>query len=143
MKLLLKRRFKGESYTIGSLYIDGKYFCDTIEDRDRGLRQDMSLAKILETKVMHKTAIPTGVYSVIVNMSPSKKRMLPRLSDVPGFSGILIHRGNTEDDSSGCILVGENKVKGKVINSTQYENRLVEILTDAQNQNEIIEIEIV
>jgi hypothetical protein len=140
MKLSLKRRFKGESYTIGSLYIDGVYFSDTIEDKDRGLRQDMSLAKILETKVMHKTAIPTGAYSVIVNMSPAKKRMLPRLLDVPGFSGILIHRGNTEDDSSGCILVGENKVEGKVINSTQYENRLVEILTGAQNRTEEIEI---
>jgi hypothetical protein len=64
-------------------------------------------------------------------MSPAKKRMLPRLLDVPGFSGILIHRGNTKSDSSGCILVGENKVKGKVINSTQYEKRLVEMLTEA------------
>jgi hypothetical protein len=79
---------------------------------------------------------PTGNYRVIVNLSPAKKRMLPRLLDVPGFSGILIHRGNTKSDSSGCILVGENKVKGKVINSTQYEKRLVEILTEAQERGE-------
>jgi hypothetical protein len=143
MRLNLKRRFRGENYTVGSLYVNDEYFCDTLEDRDRGLTQDMSIAKIVETKVMHKTAIPTGAYSVIVNMSPAKKRMLPRLLEVPGFSGILIHRGNTEDDSSGCILVGENKVKGKVINSTQYELKLVEILTDAQNRNEEIIIEIV
>jgi hypothetical protein len=69
--------------------------------------------------------------------------MLPRLSDVPGFSGILIHRGNTKNDSSGCILTGENKVKGKVINSTRYEKRLVEILTEAQERGEEIRIEIV
>jgi hypothetical protein len=65
-----------------------------------------------------------------------KRRMLPRLSDVSGFSGILIHRGNTKHDSSGCILVGENKVKGKVINSTGYEKRLVKILTQAQERGE-------
>jgi hypothetical protein len=140
MKLTLKRRFRGEAYTIGSLYIDGVCFCDTLEDKDRGLRQDMSLLEISKIKVMHKTAIPTGEYKVIVNMSPSKKRLLPRLLGVPGFDGILIHRGNTEDDSSGCILVGQNKIKGMVINSTPYELKLVEILTAAQNRNEEITI---
>jgi hypothetical protein len=92
----------------------------------------MSLSEISAKKVMHQTAIPTGEYQIIVNLSPAKKRMLPRLLDVPGFEGILIHRGNTEDDSSGCILVGENKVKGKVINSTQYEEKLVKLLTDVE-----------
>jgi hypothetical protein len=94
----------------------------------------MPLDEIKRIKIPHETAIPTGVYKVIVNMSPSKKRMLPRLLDVPGFSGILIHRGNTKHDSSGCILVGENKVKGKVINSTQYEKRLVEILMNTKEE---------
>jgi hypothetical protein len=122
----------GKDYTIGSLYVDGEYFCDTLEDTDRGLTQEMPLEEIRRIKIPHETAIPTGVYRVIVNMSPAKKRMLPRLLDVPGFSGILIHRGNTKNDSSGCILVGENKVKGKVINSTQYEKKLVEILTDTE-----------
>jgi hypothetical protein len=134
MKLLLERRFKGENYTIGSLYVNGVYFCDTLEDKDRGLKQSTPLSVIQKTKVMHKTAIPTGYYRVIVNMSPSKKRMLPRLIDVPGFDGILMHRGNTADDSSGCVLVGENKVKGKVINSTQYEEKLVKLLTNAVEQ---------
>jgi hypothetical protein len=128
MELRLQRRFLGKDYTIGSLYVDGEYFCDTLEDTDRGLTQDMPLEEIRRIKIPHETAIPTGVYRVIVNMSPAKKRMLPRLLDVPGFSGILIHRGNTKSDSSGCILVGENKIKGKVINSTQYEKKLVEML---------------
>jgi hypothetical protein len=130
MELRLQRRFLGKDYTIGSLYVDGEYFCDTLEDTDRGLTQEMPLEEIRRIKIPHETAIPTGVYQVIVNMSPAKKRMLPRLLDVPGFSGILIHRGNTKSDSSGCILVGENKVKGKVINSTQYEKKLVEMLTE-------------
>jgi hypothetical protein len=88
----------------------------------------MALPEIQKRKVMHKTAIPAGTYKMIVDISPSKKRLLPRLLNVPGFEGILIHRGNTEDDSSGCIIVGENKVVGKVINSTKYELELVERL---------------
>jgi hypothetical protein len=83
---------------------------------------------------MHQTAIPTGTYKVIVNISPAKQRLLPRLLDVPGFEGILIHRGNTDADSSGCILVGENKIVGKVINSTKYELALVDLL---KNEKEI------
>ena len=128
MKLLLTRTAKRPTYTIGKLYIDGEYFCDTLEDADRGLRQDMPLSEIKRIKVANETAIPTGTYNVIVNMSPKFGRMLPRLMNVAGFDGILIHRGNTDKDTSGCILVGENKVVGKVINSTTYENVLVEIL---------------
>jgi hypothetical protein len=152
MELILHRRFLGGEYTIGSLYIDGERFCDTLEDVDRGLSQSMSPDEIRKIKIPHETAIPTGEYRVIVNLSPAKKRMLPRLLDVPGFSGILIHRGNTKNDSSGCILVGElppplwggagGEVKGKVINSTVYEKRLVEILTEAQENGETIEIKI-
>ncbi|MDR2409697.1 MAG: DUF5675 family protein [Bacteroidales bacterium] len=139
MKLLLKRIAKKESYTIGKLYIAGEYFCDTIEDTDRGLTQDMPFSEIKRIKVKDKTAIPVGTYRMIVNVSPSKKRLLPRLLNIPGFEGILIHRGNTEDDSSGCIIVGENKAVGKVINSTGYELKLVEILKNKKD----ITIEIV
>jgi hypothetical protein len=80
---------------------------------------------------------------VIVNRSPKFKRELPRLLDVPHFEGVLIHRGNTAEDSAGCILVGENKVKGQVINSTQYEKELVKRLEFAIKKGEEVEIEII
>ena len=143
MKLLLRRIAKRPTYTIGKLYIDGKYFCDTLEDTDRGLKQDTPLSEIRKIKVPSRTAIPTGTYKVIVNKSPKFGRMLPRLLNVPGFEGILIHRGNSDKDSSGCVLLGENKVVGRVINSTKYEIKLVDILTKVQSSGEDITIEIV
>lgn len=143
MKLKLKRRFFAEEYTIGTLSIDGVRFCDTLENKNRDHNKDGDLNDPGEGKVYAKTAIPFGTYKVIVNRSPKFKRELPRLLDVPHFEGILIHRGNTAKDTAGCILVGENKVKGKVINSTHYETKLVEILTAVQNRHEQIDIEIV
>lgn len=140
MRIEVKRIAKRSTYTIGKMYIDGNYFCDTLEDVDRGINQKDSLNTIKKIKVAGATAIPTGAYKVIVNMSPKFQRNLPRLIDVPGFEGILIHRGNTDKDTAGCILVGENKVVGKVINSTVYEKKLVNIL---QNTKEDITITIV
>lgn len=136
MKLRLVRRFKGDTYTIGSLSVNGEKFCDTLEDRVRNLAGG-------EAKVPGETAIPEGRYKVIVNRSPKFGRDLPRLLDVPMFEGVLIHRGNTDEDSAGCILVGENKVKGKVINSTPYEERLVALCKAALAGGETIEIEVV
>jgi len=117
MKITLKRRYFAEGYTIGTMFLDGVRFCDTLEDRVRDLSH--------EKKIPNETAIPAGTYDVVVNLSPKLGRELPRLLNVPYFEGILIHRGNTDKDTSGCILVGENKVKGKVINSTGYEIELV------------------
>ena len=130
IKLKLKRIYKGLKYTIGKLFIDDEYFCDTIEDTDRGLKSSMSIEYIKKKKVYAKTAIPTGTYKIEMTYSNKFKRVLPLLVDVKGFSGIRIHRGNTEIDSSGCIIVGENKVKGKVINSTRYEIALVNKLSN-------------
>lgn len=134
MKLELNRIAKKPLYTIGRLFVDGKYFCDTLEDRCRDLDK--------EEKVMHETAIPTGTYEVVVNVSARFERKLPLLLDVPYFSGIRIHRGNTDKDTSGCILVGENKQPGRVINSTSYELRLTEILERAMLSGEKITIEV-
>lgn len=134
MLLELNRIAKKPLYTIGKLFVDGKYFCDTLEDRCRDLDK--------ERKVMHETAIPEGTYEVIVNVSVKFRRKLPLLLDVPHFSGIRIHRGNTNKDTSGCILVGENKQSGRVINSTPYELRLTEILEKAMLSGERITIKI-
>lgn len=142
MKLKLQRVARKAAYTIGKLYIDDKYFCDTLEDTDRLLKQSDSLSLIKSKKIPGQTAIPTGTYKVIINKSPKFGRLLPRLLDVPGFDGILIHRGNTDKDSAGCILVGENKVVGKVLNSTTYEVKLVDILTKVQSNKEEITITI-
>ena len=142
MKLLVDRFYKGTKYTVGKLYIDGKYICDTMEDKDRSLTQDTTLDEIKKKKVYGQTAIPTGTYKIVVNNSPKFKRNLPRLLNVPGFDGVLIHRGNTHEDSAGCILVGENKLVGKVVNSTKYEKLIIELLTAAQNRNEEITITI-
>lgn len=134
MFLKLNRIAKKPLYTIGRLFVDGKYFCDTLEDRCRDLDK--------EEKVIRETAIPAGTYEVIVNVSAKFKRKLPLLLDVPYFSGIRIHRGNTDKDTSGCILVGENKKSGRVINSTGYELKLTEILERAMLAGEKITIEI-
>ena len=129
MRLILKRLYLKTDYTIGKLYMDGKYFCDPLEDQVRDLTK--------ERKIPGRTAIPAGVYEIVVNVSPRFKRKLPRLLDVPGFDGILIHRGNTAEDTAGCILVGENRERGKVINSTRYEVQLTGILERAQEKGEI------
>ncbi len=125
MKLTLKRIALKPAYTIGKLYIDGQYFCDTLEDTVRAPG----------IKVPGQTAVSAGTYKVQVTPSPRFKRNLPRLFDVPNFEGVLIHRGNTAADSSGCILVGENKEIGKVINSTKYELELTSLLS---KQNKVI-----
>ena len=135
MLIEVKRRFKGPQYTIGFMYIDGRYFCDTLEDRVRDLAK--------ESKIKHETAIPEGEYKVIVNRSPRFKRDLPRLLNVPQFEGILIHAGNTQHNTSGCILVGENKIKGRLINSKPYETRLVQLLKSVQAKKEEIIIRII
>lgn len=142
MDLRLKRIAKRDGYTIGRLYIDGERFCDTLEDTDRGLRQEYGPAACKAGKRHGATAIPTGRYQVTLKVqSPrfSKKKQyafcngyLPRLINVPAFEGILIHIGNTPKDTEGCILVGENKVVGQVVNSTQTFKRLYERLKTAK-----------
>lgn len=146
MKLLLKRIAKKSAYTIGKLYIDGQYFCDTIEDKDRGLTQNMSLDAIKRIKVANETAIPTGTYKVTLNVVSPKygskdfykknanKGRVPRLLNVPGYEGVLMHCGNTAQDSSGCVIVGRNKAVGKVLESKETFTALYKVLQSAKDE---------
>lgn len=116
----LKRVAKKETYTIGKLHTQNGYLCDTLEDRVRKGK-----------KVNGTTAIPEGTYRVILTMSPRFKRLLPLLVDVPGFDGVRIHGGNDERDTEGCVLPGENKVVGKVLNSKYYEKLIIQKIKKA------------
>lgn len=152
MKILLKRIARKDNYTIGNLYIGNVFFCNTLEDKDRGLTSQMSISEIELKKVYGKTAIPTGTYKIdMTTVSPKfkdrvwakpYKGILPRLIDVKGYSGVLIHVGNDQEATSGCILVGENRIKGKVINSTATFYELMTVLLKAQNAGETIELTI-
>lgn len=154
MNILVKRVAKKASYTIGKMYINGVYFCDTCEDTDRGLTQYMSLAEIKRKKIYSRTAIPTGTYNVTMNViSPrfSKRDFykkncdggrVPRLLNVPGFDGVLIHVGNSAADSNGCLLVGKNSQVGKVLNSTNTFLALYKKLKEASLKGEKITITI-
>ena len=144
MKLTLKRIARKEGYTIGRLYIDDAYFCDTLEDTDRGLEQAMPLDMIKRIKVKGETAIPTGTYELSMrHISPKYSRkkafaftggVMPRLLNVPGYEGVLIHSGNTAADSEGCILVGENKAVGKVLNSMATFKALWAVLNQRKSE---------
>ena len=132
MHIVLTRKFKRPLYTIGTLAVDGEYFCDTLEDPVRPAGQ----------KVPGQTAVPAGVYEAVLTLSPRFKRVLPLLLDVPGFTGVRIHAGNTAEDTQGCILVGWNTEKGRITSSRLTEDALVTRLKRAQDEGEKIYVEI-
>lgn len=149
MELKLRRIAKKNGYTIGKLSIDGKYFCDTLEDSDRELSSSMSLDVLKKKKLAHITAIPTGRYEVTMSViSPrlSKSKFyqqfgggrVPRLLNVPAFDGILIHCGNTAKDTDGCILIGKNTKVGMVLDSRQTYTNLYPLLEAASKRKEKI-----
>lgn len=127
MRLLLTRVFFLPDRTIGRLFIDDIYFCDTLEDKNRDINHNGKFDNE-ESKVYGETCIPFGEYEVKVTYSPKFKRELPILLDVPNFEGIRIHRGNYIKDTLGCILVGDINKDNNLINSTKTENNLVSIL---------------
>lgn len=142
MDLLLERKYLKKDYTIGVLSIDGKYFCDVLEDTVRDINKD-GIFNCGEFKIKGHTAIPYGEYEIAITYSPKFKRELPLLLNVPNFDGIRIHRGNSRNDTSGCLLTGENKEKGKVVNSTKYEIELTNRIKTAINKKEKVTIKIV
>jgi len=122
MKLHLKRIALKETYTIGKLYVDDVFLCNSLEDKVRPQGE----------KVFGETAIPAGTYSVIYNYSPRFKRKLPRLLNVPMFDGILIHNGSNASHSHGCILVGKNTFKGGLTDSTNMMNVLCDKISKSK-----------
>jgi hypothetical protein len=132
MEILVKRIFKG-SYTIGHMYIDDAYFCDTLEDKVRIVNNDCSM------KVYGETAIPEGYYKVEMMWWNKHQNWYPHIMNVPCFEGILIHSGTVIEDTQGCILVGRNKEKGKVVGGMLCMDRLREILKDQKDINIKIE----
>lgn len=137
MELKLERIARKSTYTIGKMYINGEYFCDTIEDVDRGLKQTDDLNKISSVKVKGQTAIPTGEYIVTKTFSTRFKRNMYLLNNVPGFEGIRIHAGNTEKDTEGCLILGKNKAVGKVLESRDTVNAFEKILDKVISKEQI------
>lgn len=135
MKLTIKLLANRPTYSISKLYIDDVYFCDVLEDTQRGLKQTDDLQVIKSKKVYGDTAIPRGTYKITMDVVSNKFKSrswakpyggkLPRLLDVPGYEGVLIHPGNTSKDTLGCILVGKNNIVGQVTNSVNTFHTLM------------------
>ena len=153
MLITVDRKYKKSDYTIGNLYIDGKWFCNTLEDADRGLDSSMSEDMIRTLKKPSITAIPRGTYEITLDViSPKYSKIpfyqqvcngkVPRLLNVKGFDGILIHAGNSADHSSGCLLVGYNKSRGQVLTSKEVFKNLYKQLQDRKDKGEKITITI-
>lgn len=153
MKLKIDRAWNKDTYTISRLFVDGKRFYESLEDKDRGLKQTDSLDHIRKVKVPGETAIPSGTYEITLNVVSPKYRAIkwyrdlcggrmPRLLNVPGFDGILIHPGSTALDSAGCILCGRNTAKGKLTSSRDTFKSLYKMMEEAADRGEKITIEI-
>ena len=153
MELKVKRVKRLSNCTIGRLTINGVYVCDTLEDKDRGLKQTDSLATIRGIKVNGQTAIPTGKYNITLNVYSPKfgakpyyktlcKGKLPRLLSVPGFDGVLIHRGVNDSHTAGCILVGKATSTNVLSDSQKCFEEVYCVLKDASDKGETINITI-
>lgn len=151
MNLKLVRKWKKPEYTVGQLYVDGKFFSNTIEDTDRGLKQSMSLDEIKKLKKAGITCIPSGTYQISIDVVSPKyakkpsmvafnNAKMPRLLSVPGYEGVLIHPGNSAKDTEGCILPGKNDKVGWVSNSTAYFKDLYNKMKNARSRGESITI---
>lgn len=136
MKLTLKRIALRPTYTIGKLYINDAYFCDTLEDTVRDTNKSGKFDNG-EQKIKGKTAIPYGTYEIKWTYSPRFKKYTPQLMNVPSFEGIRVHAGNTSADTEGCLILGENKQVGKVLNSRATINKFYPIIKEACSNGKV------
>jgi hypothetical protein len=154
MNLRVERRWKKDTYVIGVLFVDGVRFCETLEDKDRGLKQSDPLSVIKARKVYQETAIPTGVYEVAMDTVSPKynasawyrkvcQGKVPRLLDVPGWEGVLLHTGNNALQTAGCLLVGRNTKVGQLTESKATFEKLYKKMKSAHDKGEKITIQIV
>lgn len=136
MKLTLKRIACKSTYTIGRLYVEDEYFCDTLEPTVRDLNKNGKFDNG-EVKIKGKTAIPYGTYELVWAYSPRFKKYTPRFLNVPEFEGVLIHEGNSSKDSAGCVLVGINRQVGKVLDSRKTVAKLYPIIRNACKEGKV------
>lgn len=145
MKLKVIREVFTPTETLGSLFIDDKFFCYTLEDFDRGLDKSMDLKTVQATKVHSNTAIPLGTYKVSLSVSNRFKRLMPEIQSVPGFAGVRIHGGNTHLNTEGCILVAKNRSVDKVSTFGKIRNWIqgsMEAELTKKLKGQIVELEI-
>jgi hypothetical protein len=142
MELHLNRDIRTPKSTTSALTVNGVPECFILEDYDRGLKQSMPLDQIKQLKVPGKTAIPSGRYKVIINMSNRFGIELPLLLDVPGFEGVRIHPGNTAENTEGCLLPGVTRTKDFVSSSRVAFNKLFEKMKEAKRLKQDIFITI-
>ena len=134
MKIEVNRIFKASNYTIGELSVNNNYVCDTLEDKVR----------VDGEKAYAETAIPTGTYTLVLSYSNRFKKVMPEILNVPNFSGIRIHCGNSSKDTEGCLLVGkwDGKTENWISDSKNSYNKLYPLLEEAFNKKENITITI-
>jgi hypothetical protein len=139
MTIRIDRQWKKAEYTISKVYINGRYYgCNALEDTDRGLLQAMQIAEIQKRKINGKTAIPRGYYDVKVTWSEKYQRNMPLVVDVPGFSGIRLHSGNSAKDTEGCILFGKNDKVGWISDSRYWTDKIYRLINTALAKGEKI-----
>lgn len=158
MKIKVERKARKATYTVGKVYIDGKYFCDSLEDTDRGITQAMPFTPTPSgsvngywttadgkriDKVYGKTAIPTGLYDVCSYYWPKFGCYVVQLLRVGGFTGILLHNGMTADNSEGCVLLGKNNAVGRLDGNRIYMDALAARVMACEKRGEKVQIEIV
>jgi len=137
LELLLERMILTDKSTIGKLYINGEFFCYTLEDVDRHLEI------YPDVKVYGKTAIPRGSYVVTYRYSPHFAMTLPYINDVPGFEYVMFHWGNKPEDTDGCILVGDSYADDWISHSRATFSKLMRYIDDAMESGDQITLEIV
>lgn len=154
MELTVVRKWKKDKYTIGELLVNNVKFSETLEDTDRGLKDTMPLSEIKAKKIYGKTAIPTGTYNIRMDIvSPKYNQKLwakhscnggkmPRLENVKGYDGVLIHPGNNPESTYGCLLVGRNTIKGGLTESRNTFLKLYNMMYAAYKRGEKIRLTI-